>query len=67
MREGDLEAMSTASLDFAPLLPTGLPPPAARWNGRVKFDFTGGTNDPDRLPRDSLIATADVVSSGMNR
>ena len=47
--------MSSASFDFAPLLPAGLPPPAARWSGRVKYDFTGGNNDADRLPLDGLI------------
>ena len=53
--------MSSASFDFAPLLPAGLPPPAVRWTGRVKYDFTGGNNDPDRLPLDGLIAAADAV------
>ena len=53
--------MSSPSFDFAPLLPAGLPPPALRWTGRVKFDFTGGNNDPDRLPLDGLIAAADAV------
>ena len=42
--------MTSASFDFAPLFAKGLPPAAARWNGRVKFDFTGGNNDPDRVP-----------------
>ena len=53
--------MSSAPFDFTPLLPAGLPPPVARWTGRVKFDFTGGNNDPDRLPLDGLIAAADTV------
>ncbi|MDH3316495.1 MAG: PLP-dependent aminotransferase family protein [Gammaproteobacteria bacterium] len=53
--------MSSASFDFTPLLPAGLPPPAARWSGRVKYDFTGGNNDADRLPLDGLIAAADAV------
>src|SRR4051812_30690618 len=53
--------MSSASFNFLPLLPAGLPPPAARWTGRVKFDFTGGNNDPDRLPLDGLAAAADAV------
>jgi 2-aminoadipate transaminase len=53
--------MSSAPFDFAPLLPAGLPPAAARWTGRVKFDFTGGNNDADRLPLDGLIAAADAV------
>jgi len=53
--------MSLASFDFAPLLPAGLPPAAARWPGRVKHDFTGGNNDADALPLDGLIAAAESV------
>jgi 2-aminoadipate transaminase len=53
--------MSAAPFDFAPLFPPGLPPPAVRWTGRVKFDFTGGNNDADALPLDGLIAAADAV------
>jgi len=49
--------MAAPSFDFA----QGLPPPAVRWNGRVKFDFTGGNNDPDRVPIDGLIAAAESV------
>ncbi len=52
--------MATA-FDFTPLLPPTLPPAAARWNGRVKFDFTGGNNDPDALPLDGLVAAANAV------
>jgi 2-aminoadipate transaminase len=50
-----------AAFDFAPLLPTGLPPAAARWNGRVKFDFTGGNNDADALPLEGLISAVTAV------
>jgi 2-aminoadipate transaminase len=53
--------MSAETFDFAPLLPAGLPPAAARWTGRVKYDFTGGNNDPDRLPLEGLIAAASSV------
>ncbi len=53
--------MSSASFDFAPLLPAGLPPAAVRWPGRVKHDFTGGNNDADALPLDGLIAAAESV------
>jgi 2-aminoadipate transaminase len=53
--------MSSASFDFTPLLPSNLPPAAARWTGRVKFDFTGGNNDPVRLPLEGLAAAADAV------
>ena len=41
--------MSTATrFDFAPLLPAGLPAPAARWTGLAKYSFVGGNNDPDQ-------------------
>lgn len=53
--------MTSTSFDFSPLFPAGLPPPAARWTGRVKYDFTGGNNDPDGLPLDGLIAAANAV------
>ncbi len=53
--------MTTAAFDFTPLLPAGLPPAVARWNGRVKYDFTGGNNDPDALPLEGLVAAADAV------
>ncbi len=53
--------MSTATFDFTPFLAKGLPPAAGRWNGRVKFDFTGGNNDADRLPLEDLIVAADAV------
>jgi len=53
--------MTSAKLDFTPLLPAGLPPAAARWTGRVKHDFTGGNNDSDALPLDGLIAAVNAV------
>lgn len=53
--------MSSTTFDFTSFLAKGLPPAAARWNGRVKFDFTGGNNDGDRLPLEDLVAAADAV------
>ncbi len=53
--------MNSPTFDFTPLFPTGLPPAAARWNGRVKFDFTGGNNDADALPLEGLIAGVTAV------
>ena len=47
--------------DYASLFRSGLPPPAVRWTGRVKYDFTGGNNDPDALPLDGLMAAAESV------
>jgi 2-aminoadipate transaminase len=53
--------MRGAAFDFGALFAAGLPPPAARWNGRVKFDFTGGHNDPDAVPVEGLLAAAEAV------
>jgi 2-aminoadipate transaminase len=53
--------MTDTTFDITPLLAPGLPPAAARWSGRVKFDFTGGNNDPDRVPLEGLIAAAESV------
>ena len=45
--------MSAATpFNFAPLLPAGLPAPAARWTGLAKYSFVGGNNDPDQVPVD---------------
>src|SRR5881227_659936 len=49
------------AFDFSSLLSAGLPPPAARWNGLAKYNFTGGNNDADQVPVDGLIAAADAV------
>lgn len=49
------------AFDYAPLLPANLPPPAARWTGRPKYNFIGGNNDADELPLDGLMAAADAV------
>jgi 2-aminoadipate transaminase len=53
--------MASASFDFAPLLAPGLPPPAAKWTGRAKYNFIGGNNDGDQVPVDGLIAAATAV------
>jgi 2-aminoadipate transaminase len=51
----------TNAFDFAPLVPAGLPPPAAKWTGLAKYNFTGGNNDSDEIPLDGLIASANSV------
>src|SRR4029450_11701369 len=54
--------MSTAPpFDFAPLLPAGLPAPAARWTGLAKYSFVGGNNDADQVPVDRLTAAVTAV------
>jgi 2-aminoadipate transaminase len=47
--------------DFAPLLPAGLPAPAARWTGLAKYSFVGGNNDPDQVPVEGLVDAVNAV------
>ena len=53
--------MASATFDFAPLLPAGLPAPAAKWTGLAKYSFIGGNNDPDQVPVDGLIDAVNAV------
>lgn len=47
------------SFDFTPILAANLPPPAARWTGWAKYNFTFGNNDPDGVAIEDLKAAAD--------
>jgi 2-aminoadipate transaminase len=47
--------------DFTPLLPAGLPGPAAKWTGLARYSFVGGNNDPDQVPVEGLIDAVDAV------
>jgi 2-aminoadipate transaminase len=47
--------------DFAPLLRAGLPPPALKWTGSPKYNFTGGNNDADQVPVEELMAATNAV------
>jgi 2-aminoadipate transaminase len=53
--------MASAPFDFAPLLPAGLPAPAAKWTGLAKYSFIGGNNDPDQIPVEGLIDAVNAV------
>lgn len=53
--------MDAGRFDFAPLLAADLPPPAAKWTGAPKYNFTGGNNDAEHVPVDELIAAASSV------
>ncbi len=53
--------MTATRFDFAPLLPAGLPPPAAKWTGLAKYSFVGGNNDPEQVPVDGLIDAVNAV------
>ncbi|MES2030639.1 MAG: PLP-dependent aminotransferase family protein [Pseudomonadota bacterium] len=52
---------TTARFDYAPLLPPGLPAPAAKWTGLAKYSFVGGNNDMDQVPVEGLTAAANAV------
>src|SRR6201995_3046102 len=52
---------ASATFDFAPLLPAGLPAPAAKWSGLAKYNFVGGNNDPDQVPVEGLIEAVNAV------
>jgi 2-aminoadipate transaminase len=49
------------SFDFTPLLAAGLPPPALKWNGFPKYNFTGGHNDSEQVPLEALIKAVNEV------
>jgi 2-aminoadipate transaminase len=53
--------MTGRRFDFEPLLAPGLPPGAVKWTGWPKYNFTGGHNDPERIPVHGLIAAAASV------
>jgi 2-aminoadipate transaminase len=42
------------AFDFAALVPAGSPPPAVRWTGWAKYNFTFGNNDPEGLAVEDL-------------
>src|SRR5215471_4400335 len=56
--------MTSAPFNYAPLLPPGLPAPAARFTGLAKYSFVGGNNDPDGVPVDGLV---DAVTAVLKR
>src|ERR1035441_1085646 len=54
-------SMTSATFDFAPLLPAGLPAPAAKWTGLARYSFVGGNNDPDQVPVEDLTDAVNAV------
>jgi 2-aminoadipate transaminase len=49
------------TFDFAPLLAAGLPPPAVKWTGFAKYNFTGGHNDAEQVPLEAIVKAANDV------
>src|SRR5215468_12076794 len=54
-------SMTSNQFNYAPLLPAGLPAPAARWTGLAKYSFVGGNNDPDGVPVGDLVEAVTAV------
>lgn len=52
--------MSNA-FDYSNLIAKGLPAPAAKWGGFAKYNFVGGHNDPEGIPVDGLVESAQRV------
>src|SRR5262245_690355 len=50
-----------AAFDFACLVRSDVPPPAVKYTGLPKYNFSGGHNDPDSLPAVDLTAAATAV------
>ncbi len=48
-------------IDFNGLFARDLPPAAGRWAGFPRYNFVGGHNDPDIVPIEGLIASAERV------
>jgi 2-aminoadipate transaminase len=46
-------------IDFGARFARDLPPPAGRWRGFARYNFIGGHNDPEIVPVDALIASAE--------
>jgi 2-aminoadipate transaminase len=46
---------------FDELFAADLPAPAARWSGHPRYNFTGGNNDPEVVPVEALMASAERV------
>jgi 2-aminoadipate transaminase len=59
--------MAAGAFDLIPLLAPNLPAPAAKWTGFPKYNFVGGHNDPEHLPLDALVATANAVLQRQGR
>lgn len=53
--------MPETMFDYAPLLRSDLPAPAAKWTGFPKFNFVGGHNAEENVPVEGLLAAATSV------
>lgn len=53
--------MPGSGLDYSALFNRDLPPPAGPWEGHPRYNFIGGHSDPDMVPIESFIESAERV------
>ena len=51
-------------LDYSALFNRELPPPAGSWEGHPRYNFIGGHSDPDMVPTEGFIESAERVFRG---
>lgn len=56
--------MPGTGLDYSALFNRDLPPPASTWGGHPKYNFIGGHSDPDMVPTEGFIESAERVFRG---
>ena len=56
--------MPGQGLDYSALFNRELPPPTPRWGGHPRFNFIGGHSDPDMVPTEGFIESAERVFRG---
>ena len=56
--------MPGQSLDYTDLFNSELPPPPAPWEGHPRYNFIGGHSDPDMVPTEGFIESANRVFRG---
>ena len=56
--------MPGQGLDYSALFNRDLPPPSPQWGGHPRYNFIGGHSDPDMVPTERFIESAERVFRG---
>ena len=56
--------MAEQGLDYSTLFNRELPPPPGQWGGHPKYNFIGGHSDPEMVPVEGFIESANRVFRG---
>ena len=62
--ETEDHVMPGQGLDYSALFNRELPPPAGPWGGHPRYNFIGGHSDPDMVPTEGFIESAERVFRG---